>query len=132
MTTLNAYFQPLATVEQFRRLFRELPAPLIFAGLGHCNALTLQRQANRWPSLNAAPAGPEANPSPANPGNPAGLGHPAFPLPLPRAEEVRAAMGLAASVWLAAGAFAAVTPERLAAAVGKPAPAALANPEALQ
>ena len=45
ITTLFPYFQPLDSPERFRRLFRELPAPLIFAGLGHINALEVQKRA---------------------------------------------------------------------------------------
>ena len=112
MTTLFPYFQPLEGAEQFRRLFRELPAPLIFAGLGHVNALALQQRVD---DRMAARAEAEAAAAQAN-----AAGQPAKPLPLAPApqesQEAREAMALAAGIWLTAGAFTAADPELLAAA----------------
>ena len=111
MTTLFPYFQPLECAEQFRRLFRELPAPLIFAGLGHVNALALQQRVED--RLTAARQAQQAAQETRNPENPA----PAFPAPPPaESQEAREAMALAAGVWLTAGAFTAAAPELLAAA----------------
>ena len=113
MTTLFPYFQPLEGAEQFRRLFRELPAPLIFAGLGHVNALALQQRVED--RLAAARQAQQAARETLTPNTPA----PAFPAPPPaESQEAREAMALAAGVWLTAGAFTAAAPELLAAASG--------------
>ena len=42
-------FMNLTTPEQYKNLFREMPAPLILAGLGHANAINLQ---TRLPTKN--------------------------------------------------------------------------------